>query len=202
MCGREQVLVREALPGGDERAVADRADVADGPWRGAEHRTRNERRLLAVADDVAGRERRTDRIEPERVPAELPESLDAQAVGRGDIEGHHRRRTEDLLELHSRLVRPREVDRIDDVDAAIDEDVLAPAQYLVADLDLARLARDIEVLRDPEVQQRDVVDGDVLRILGERRAFGVVGRGIVKPREAAERAPAVIELEQRARGFP
>ena len=165
------------------------------PGGAPEHGARDERRLLAVADHVAGRERRSHRVEAERVPAELPEALDRQVVARAVVERHHRRRTEDLLQLHAGLVRAREVDRIDDVDAAVDEDVLAPAQHLVADLHLGGLVRELEVLRHPDVEQRDVVDRDVLGVVGERRALGVVGRRVVEPREAAERAPAVAELQ-------
>src|SRR6266545_4119247 len=108
--------------------------------------------LLAAADDIGDREVGADRIELERVPAELVEALDAYLVGDADVERRHGRRPEDFLQLRAGNVRTAEVDRIDDVDAAVDEDVLAPGDHLVADAKLRGPAEDIEIFRNPCVE--------------------------------------------------
>src|SRR6266536_1980680 len=127
----QQVGQREALSGWNEHAIADGADIADAARRQAEDRAWDERRLLAVVQHVRPREEGPDRVEPKRVPAELIEAFERELVGRAEIERGHRRRPEDFLELGSRDMRPAQVNRVDDVHTAVNEDVLAPADNLV-----------------------------------------------------------------------
>ena len=181
-------------PGG---RIAPLLIVPDEPGRLAQDRARDEGVLLAVADHVADRERGAHRVEAEIDGAELPEAFDAPVLVDAQVERRHRDGPDDLLDLDARLVGPREVERVGDVHAAVDEDVLAPGEDLVADLHLAGHARDVEVLRDPQVEQRDVLRGDPLRVARERRALGPVDGGVVEPREAAERAPAFLEAERK-----
>ncbi|MNM93042.1 hypothetical protein D3C81_1054030 [compost metagenome] len=137
----------------------------------------------------------TDRIKAVGVPLELVVGLQVQGVGQTEVERGHRSRDEHLFQLGARGVVLRQAEGVDLVDAAGDEDLLAPADDLVADLDLGRHLAEVEALRYPQVEQVESLGGVALGLVIQFGAAGVVHLEVFRPRDPAESAPAIAELQ-------
>ena len=88
-----------------------------------------------------------------------------------------------------------QVEGVDGVDAAEDENILAPVDDLVAQLELGRVVADLEILRHPQVEQRDVLRHRLLGLIVERGANGVGRCEVGRPCHPAERRPVAALTE-------
>ena len=118
------------------------------------------------------------------VPARLHVGLEVEAIAQPGGHADDRRRQKDLLQLRARLREAHDVDRVGAVDAAGQEQALAPADDLVADTNASLLVADLERLADPQVEQARLEAQVVARVVGEsaaqrrRRRCAQVTRGV------------------------
>ena len=113
------------------------------------------RKLPARPDKIFRAEVTPRRVNLHLLLFELVKPLQRQVVRRLQRHRHQRHRAHRLAQLRARDAELRHVDRVDDVDAVLDERALAPAQHLVAQADVHRHGRR-QVVRDKRIQQLHV----------------------------------------------
>src|SRR5690606_20247700 len=89
------------------------------------------------------------------VPFELVEGFHAQVLGQALGQIQHLDRQQTFLQLCARTAESGCVDRVDRVDAVMDEDTLTPADHLTAQADVTGILADGVVVLDKGVQQLD-----------------------------------------------
>src|SRR5690554_560777 len=87
------------------------------------------------------------------MPFELVEGFHAQVFGQSLREIQHLNRHQSFLQLCARTAESGGVDRVDGVDAVLDEDTLTPADHLAAQTDVTGILADEIVVIDKGVQQ-------------------------------------------------
>jgi hypothetical protein len=146
------------------------------------------------------------------VPLELVVGLEPQVLEQLGRELRHRRGEERLLaELDPRRAHARHVDGVGLVDAALDEDALAPAHHLAAHAQLERPRAQLPVALEVGVEQQQLrADHAALHqavaVARARAQVGALGAvvavadGVVEDvgaQEGAVVAPLHVELDQR-----
>src|SRR5690606_18652252 len=109
--------------------------------------------ITASAHYVCGREEGAAVISNGAMPFELIESFHAQVLGQALGEIQHLDRQQTLLQLCARATESRGVDRVDGVDAILDENTLTPADDLAAQANVAGVIADGIVVIYESVQQ-------------------------------------------------
>ena len=173
---------------GDELPAERRPVGAEvGPGAEAQHDE------PAVPDrEVVRRVVASDRVGDDPLPLVLVVRLDAQVLGRGDVEVGHALGQEGFLELGARQPELRHVERVRQVDAALDERALAPADHLVADAELRRHVAQVETGVGEGVQQARVLLDQPFGARAEVGALGAVGLEVVEAGAAHEDAVVVL----------
>src|SRR5690554_1942096 len=111
--------------------------------------------ITASAHYVCGREEGAAVISNGAMPFELIESFHAQVFGQALGEIQHLDRQQTLLQLCARATESGSVDRVDGVDAILDEYTLTPADHLATQTDVTRVLTDEVVVIDEGVKQLD-----------------------------------------------
>src|SRR5690606_25810264 len=104
---------------------------------------------------VSGGEEGTAVVSYRAMPLELVEGFHAQVFGQALREIQHLNRQQAFLQLGARTAESGGVDRVDGVDAVLDEDTLTPADHLAAQTDVTGVLTDEIVVIDEGVQQLD-----------------------------------------------
>ncbi|MNZ53320.1 hypothetical protein D3C78_711940 [compost metagenome] len=159
-------------------------------------------RPAALLDRIAAGEEGAATVEHALAPVVLIKAFQVQAVGQAEAEGQHLHRQLAFLDFHAGAVECRDVQRVDHVDAVLDQQCLTPGQHLVADLDVQRPVGDHEVFPDIGVQGLEalelgqVVPARVIEIL-EPAVTGFVG--MVVPVLEADKGPLPLTVEAEVR---
>src|SRR5690554_323478 len=111
--------------------------------------------ITTAGGNVSGGEEGTAVIRHGAVPFELVEGFHAQVFGQALGQVEHLDRQQTFLQLGARTAESGSVDRVDGVDAVLDEDTLTPADHLAAETDVTRVLTDEIVVIDEGVQQLD-----------------------------------------------
>src|SRR5690554_3958169 len=88
-------------------------------------------------------------------PFQLVEGFQGQVFGQALGQIQHLDRQQTFLQLSARTAESGGVNRVDGVDAVLDEDTLTPADHLAAETDVTRVLTDEIVVIDEGVQQLD-----------------------------------------------
>src|SRR5690606_29615660 len=137
--------------------------------------------VTAAADHVGTGEEGTAVIGNGAMPLQLVKRFDGQVLGQTLGEIQHFDRQQTFLQLGARAAESGGIDRVDGVDAVLDEDTFTPADHLATQADVAGVIADGIVVVDKGVQQLNA------RALLQRVAAGVV--------EVIETLAAVLRLE-------
>ena len=191
--------VGEAVGGGEAgRAVVAGAEeafrVVDRLRRGAEAQHHVG---AARAGEVVGAEIRAGGIDFDFLELEQVHGFQRDVVAQADRAVQHVDRQEGLAQLGAGDAQRREVDRVDDVDAVLDEGAFTPADDLATQADGAGQAAVVgqrEVLEHEGVEHAETLADAVLRFFGKVVAAFVLE--VVEVRGAHEHAPvAVVQAE-------
>ena len=169
--------------------------------------------ITACRCDVRAREVDAATVDDRLFPLDLVEGVEAEGVGQADGDRGHGHRQQAFLDLGTRATECRNVDRVDRVDAVLDERALTPASDLAAEPDVDRclVLANVKGAIDEGVEEFDagclgiVVEaaiGELLvRQIGIRRVAVrsfAVGKFLVVPvlatQEDAEVALAELEV--------
>ncbi|MNF74949.1 hypothetical protein D3C84_569970 [compost metagenome] len=158
-------------------------------------------RAAARLDHVAGGEKCPAAVEHTGPPVVLVEAFQVQRVADAEAEGEHLHRQLTFLELDTRLVEGRDIQRVDHVDAVLDQQRLAPGQHLLAELHRERPLGHLEVLPEVGVEYFEALElrqvrpaGIIEAVLREGPALGRRA-GIVEARVAVRIGIVVPVLE-------
>ena len=187
---RAQAQVGIAEAGTERRLQAGRGvqlGVADRLRRGAEakHHVGTARRTEIVRAEIGA-----GRIDFDLFELEHVQGFDREVVGEAEGAPQHVDRHEGFFQLGAGDAQLRHVDRIDDVDAVLDEGALAPADGLAADAEAALVIADLEVVIDEGIEQAEVGTDLLLRRFGQVVATVVLE--VVEVGGAHEGAPVAI----------
>src|SRR5690606_4840578 len=111
--------------------------------------------ITATGSHVGGGEESTAVVRHGAVPFELVEGFHAQVLGQALGQIQHLDRQQTFLQLRARTAESGCVDRVDRVDAILDEDTLNPADRLTARADVNGTRGGGVVVIDNGVQQLD-----------------------------------------------
>ncbi len=157
----------------DRHAEGARVVALFGRKPGNQHRTRifsvKHDILAALASGVGGAEESAAGIQLGLLPAELPESLHRYAARQTDGREHGRRRHERLLQFRARRANGGHVDRQEGVDAALNEEAFAPVHDLLADANIQRHARDVEISVNESIENIEASAAEIARLVAARR---------------------------------
>ena len=177
---------------------ADRNRVRRRPE--AEHHLRR-----AAARQIGRAEVAPDRVDLRLLPGELVEGLDRRAARRLEAQLDGADRQVRLAQLRPGHAQRAHVDRVDGVDAALDEGALAPVDHLPARAQLARQAAELEAPVQESVAQLDAGADAAFGGARERRALAV-GRLVLvvveaeAAHEAADALVAPLDLARQLHG--
>ncbi|MNO45093.1 hypothetical protein D3C76_353500 [compost metagenome] len=87
------------------------------------------------------------------LPLQLVEGFGGEVLGKALGEIEHVDRDQALLDLGTRATYRSHVDRVDHVDAVLDEGALAPAHYLLAEARVARQVAEVVVVVDEGIEE-------------------------------------------------
>ena len=179
--------------------MTDRHRVGHGAE--AEHDFRRARPREVGRAEVAAH-----RVDLRLLPGVLVEGLERRVGGRLDAELDGAHRQQGVAQLGAGHAQDADVDRIDGVDAALDEGALAPVDHLPAAADFPGARPGLEAPPQEGVAELRAGADAVLRLVGQRRAGPVaVLVGEVVEGEAADKAAhrllvAELELARDLRG--
>src|SRR5690606_16456289 len=88
-------------------------------------------------------------------PFQLVKSFHGEVCGEALREIQHLDRQQTFLQLGARAAESGSIDRVDGVDAVLDEDTLTPADHLTTQTDVTRVLTDEVVVIDEGVKQLD-----------------------------------------------
>src|SRR5690606_39124865 len=111
--------------------------------------------VTATGGNVGGGEEGATVVRHGAMPLELVKGFHAQVLGQALGQIKHLDRQQTFLQLCARTAESGGVDRVDGVDAVLDEDTLAPADHLTAQADVTGILADGVVVIDKGVQQLD-----------------------------------------------
>src|SRR5690554_2531613 len=111
--------------------------------------------VTATGGNVGGGEEGATVVRHGAMPLELVKGFHGQVFGQALGQVEHLDRLQSFLQLCARTAESGGVNRVDGVDAVLDEDTLAPADHLAAQTDVTGILADGVVVIDKGVQQLD-----------------------------------------------
>src|SRR5690554_4603227 len=111
--------------------------------------------VTATGGNVGGGEEGATVVRYGAMPLELVKGFHGQVFGQTLGQVEHLDRQQTFLQLSARTAESGGVDRVDGVDAVLDEDTLTPADHLAAQTDVTGVLTDEIVVIDEGVQQLD-----------------------------------------------
>ncbi|MNJ15173.1 hypothetical protein D3C77_94140 [compost metagenome] len=103
-------------------------------------------RTATGLNDIAAGKEGAATIEHARAPVVLVETFQVEGVGDTETERQHLHRQLAFLDLDPGAIEGGDVQRVDDVDAVLNQQRFAPGQHLLAKLDVERMAGQFQVL--------------------------------------------------------
>ncbi|MCY1523343.1 hypothetical protein D9M68_582380 [compost metagenome] len=115
-------------------------------------------RIATILDEVVRREEGAATRQHRLAPLQLVEGFQGQVVGDAEVRIEHVGRQEGLLELGAGAHQGGDVEGVDLVDPALEEQALAPVDHLPAAAQVQRALAQGEVAIDVGVQQGDALE--------------------------------------------
>ncbi|MNI22674.1 hypothetical protein D3C73_762340 [compost metagenome] len=109
-------------------------------------------------DHITAGEEGAATVEYAGAPVVLVETFEVGGVGQAEAEGDHLHRQLAFLDLHAGTVERRDVQRVDHVDAVLDQQRFAPGQHLVTDLYVQRMFGHLEVFPDVGIEHLEALE--------------------------------------------
>ena len=158
---------RHGLEVFDER-TAERSEV--GALVG--ERAESQEDLFAAArHEVVAGEISADGLRLRRIPVKEADRLGRQVVGEPEGNLEHLLRQVGLAKFRARHAQRRHVEMVDrGIDATLDERALAPVHHHVAKAKIELVPAEVPTAIDECVEQAQVGTGEILALLGNRRA--------------------------------